>query len=236
MNKSQLVDALAAASATGSTAATAVDALLQTIVDTVRSGDSVSLAGFGVFESRARGRPHGPQPAHRRDRRGARDDGARVPPGHRLPAPSPATRAAAAARPATGAPAAAAPRPPTAPAANGAATPRQAPNGASADGSRPAPARRGSPSRPRRSRPSAPSAAQRPRPPAAPRRRKNGRQGRTKAAPRRARRARRGSSAAISSGPGASSSRPSTSAAVAQPEHPGAALPRRHVVDVDRHR
>jgi DNA-binding protein HU-beta len=54
MNKSQLVDALADRLGDRRTAATAVDALLQIVVDTVRGGDSVSLAGFGVFESRAR--------------------------------------------------------------------------------------------------------------------------------------------------------------------------------------
>jgi DNA-binding protein HU-beta len=54
MNKSQLVDALADRLGDRRTAATAVDALLQIVVDTVRAGDSVSLAGFGVFESRAR--------------------------------------------------------------------------------------------------------------------------------------------------------------------------------------
>lgn len=54
MNKSQLVDALADRLGDRRTAATAVDALLQIVVETVRTGDSVSLAGFGVFESRAR--------------------------------------------------------------------------------------------------------------------------------------------------------------------------------------
>jgi DNA-binding protein HU-beta len=54
MNKTQLVDALAERLGDRRTAATAVDGLLETIVDTVRSGDSVSLTGFGVFEGRAR--------------------------------------------------------------------------------------------------------------------------------------------------------------------------------------
>jgi DNA-binding protein HU-beta len=54
MNKTQLVDALAERLGDRRTAATAVDGLLQTIVDAVRSGDSVSLTGFGVFEGRAR--------------------------------------------------------------------------------------------------------------------------------------------------------------------------------------
>jgi DNA-binding protein HU-beta len=62
MNKSQLVDALADRIGDRRTAATAVDALLQIVVDTVRFGDSVSLAGFGVFESRARAARTGRNP------------------------------------------------------------------------------------------------------------------------------------------------------------------------------
>lgn len=54
MNKAQLVDALAARIGDRRTAATAVDGLLETIVDTVGAGESVTLTGFGVFESRAR--------------------------------------------------------------------------------------------------------------------------------------------------------------------------------------
>jgi DNA-binding protein HU-beta len=54
MNKSQLVDALTDRLGDRRTAAGAVDAFLEIVVDTVRSGESVSLAGFGVFESRAR--------------------------------------------------------------------------------------------------------------------------------------------------------------------------------------
>lgn len=54
MNKTQLVDALAARIGDRRTAATAVDGLLDTIVETVGSGDSVSITGFGVFEARAR--------------------------------------------------------------------------------------------------------------------------------------------------------------------------------------
>ena len=62
MNKSQLVDALADRLGDRRAAATAVDALLQIVVDAVRSGDSVSLAGFGVFESRARSARTGRNP------------------------------------------------------------------------------------------------------------------------------------------------------------------------------
>jgi len=54
MNKSQLVEVLAERLGDRKIAAEAVDGVLATIVDTVRSGQSVSLAGFGVFESRAR--------------------------------------------------------------------------------------------------------------------------------------------------------------------------------------
>src|SRR4051794_41509787 len=62
MNKSQLVDALTDRLGDRRTAATALDAVLQIVVDTVRSGDSVSLAGFGVFESRARAARTGRNP------------------------------------------------------------------------------------------------------------------------------------------------------------------------------
>jgi DNA-binding protein HU-beta len=54
MNKTQLVDALAARMGDRRSAATAVDGLLETIMDTVKGGDSVSITGFGVFEARAR--------------------------------------------------------------------------------------------------------------------------------------------------------------------------------------
>src|SRR5688500_12728704 len=54
MNKTQLVDALAERLGDRRTAATAVDGLLETIVDTVKGGDTVSITGFGVFEGRAR--------------------------------------------------------------------------------------------------------------------------------------------------------------------------------------
>src|SRR5690242_20057550 len=54
MNKSQLIDALAARLGDRRTAASAVDGLLATIVETVKAGESVSLTGFGVFEARAR--------------------------------------------------------------------------------------------------------------------------------------------------------------------------------------
>ncbi|MEN3301009.1 HU family DNA-binding protein [Pseudonocardia sp.] len=54
MNKTQLVDALAARLGDRRTASSAVDGLLEIIIDTVGSGSSVTLTGFGVFEPRAR--------------------------------------------------------------------------------------------------------------------------------------------------------------------------------------
>ncbi|SHK20553.1 DNA-binding protein HU-beta [Pseudonocardia thermophila] len=54
MNKSQLVHALAERLGDRRIAATAVDGLLETIVETVRTGEPVSITGFGVFESRER--------------------------------------------------------------------------------------------------------------------------------------------------------------------------------------
>lgn len=54
MNKSQLIDALAARLGDRRTAASAVDGLLSTIIEAVKAGESVSLTGFGVFEARAR--------------------------------------------------------------------------------------------------------------------------------------------------------------------------------------
>lgn len=54
MNKTQLVDALTARIGDRQAAASAVDGVLETIVETVRAGGSVSLTGFGVFEGRAR--------------------------------------------------------------------------------------------------------------------------------------------------------------------------------------
>lgn len=54
MNKAQLVDALTARLGDRRAAAAAVDAMVEVIVDTVGSGDSVTLTGFGVFEARRR--------------------------------------------------------------------------------------------------------------------------------------------------------------------------------------
>lgn len=54
MNKTQLVEALAEKLGDKRTAASAVDGVLDIITETVGSGGSVTLTGFGVFEARAR--------------------------------------------------------------------------------------------------------------------------------------------------------------------------------------
>lgn len=54
MNKAQLVDALAQRLGDKRTAGAAVDGLVDVIVRTVQKGEKVNIAGFGVFEKRAR--------------------------------------------------------------------------------------------------------------------------------------------------------------------------------------
>jgi DNA-binding protein HU-beta len=54
VNKAQLVDALAQRLGDKRTAGAAVDSLLDVIVRTVQKGEKVNIAGFGVFEKRAR--------------------------------------------------------------------------------------------------------------------------------------------------------------------------------------
>lgn len=54
MNKTQLVDAVSARVGDRRAAAAAVDGVLDTIVATVATGESVTIIGFGVFEGRAR--------------------------------------------------------------------------------------------------------------------------------------------------------------------------------------
>ena len=54
MNKAQLVDALAQRLGDKRTAGAAVDNLVDVIVRTVQKGEKVNIAGFGVFEKRAR--------------------------------------------------------------------------------------------------------------------------------------------------------------------------------------
>ena len=63
MNKKELIDAMAMR--TGSSKAEAdraVDALIETISDTLKKGDSVSLVGFGSFEARERAARTGRNP------------------------------------------------------------------------------------------------------------------------------------------------------------------------------
>ena len=55
MNKSELVDAVAAgADLPKAAAARAVDAVITAIGDALKAGDSVTLAGFGSFVSKVR--------------------------------------------------------------------------------------------------------------------------------------------------------------------------------------
>lgn len=63
MNRKELVDALA--TKTGSTKADAeraIEALIEIISDTLKTGDSLSLIGFGTFEVRKRAARAGRNP------------------------------------------------------------------------------------------------------------------------------------------------------------------------------
>ncbi|OOZ38545.1 DNA-binding protein HU [Solemya pervernicosa gill symbiont] len=63
MNKSELVEAVAAsADLPKATAAKAVDAVLDTITNTLKNGDQVSVVGFGTFEVRERAARTGRNP------------------------------------------------------------------------------------------------------------------------------------------------------------------------------
>ena len=55
MNKSELIDAIADQVGGRAAAAKAVDAVLDTIVAMVATGDRVGIVGFGTFEKRSRG-------------------------------------------------------------------------------------------------------------------------------------------------------------------------------------
>ena len=64
MNKGELVQAVAARSGfTQKNAAIALDAVLEVIVNSVTSGDKVTLVGFGTFEQRDRKGRAGRNPA-----------------------------------------------------------------------------------------------------------------------------------------------------------------------------
>ncbi|MBO0825085.1 MAG: HU family DNA-binding protein [Actinobacteria bacterium] len=54
MNKADLIDAVSGRMGDKKTATEAVNAVLQTIQETVARGDKVSISGFGVFESQVR--------------------------------------------------------------------------------------------------------------------------------------------------------------------------------------
>ena len=55
MNKSEMIDAIAARTELSKAAsAKALDAVLETIVDTVTQGEAVTLVGFGSFKASAR--------------------------------------------------------------------------------------------------------------------------------------------------------------------------------------
>ena len=55
MNKSELIDAVAEKVGGRTAAATAVDAVLESIMSAVAQGDRVGIVGFGTFEKRERG-------------------------------------------------------------------------------------------------------------------------------------------------------------------------------------
>lgn len=63
MNKSELVEAVAAATDSGkSSAAASVDAVLDSITSALKQGDKVALTGFGTFEVRNRAARTGRNP------------------------------------------------------------------------------------------------------------------------------------------------------------------------------
>ncbi|VAW72840.1 Putative DNA-binding protein HU-beta (ACLAME 290) [hydrothermal vent metagenome] len=63
MNKAELIDAVASATDLSKADATrSVDAVIDTITETLRKGDSVTLVGFGTFEVRARAARAGRNP------------------------------------------------------------------------------------------------------------------------------------------------------------------------------
>jgi len=63
MNKAELIDAVASSADLSKSSATeAVDAVVDTITESLRKGDSVTLVGFGTFEVRARAARTGRNP------------------------------------------------------------------------------------------------------------------------------------------------------------------------------
>jgi len=63
MNKTELIDAVASSADLSKADATrAVDAVVDSITETLRKGDSVTLVGFGTFEVRERAARSGRNP------------------------------------------------------------------------------------------------------------------------------------------------------------------------------
>jgi DNA-binding protein HU-beta len=63
MNKGELVDAIAAkANVTKKEADAVLSAIIETIIETVATGDKVTLVGFGAFEKRDRAQREGRNP------------------------------------------------------------------------------------------------------------------------------------------------------------------------------
>jgi DNA-binding protein HU-beta len=63
MNKAELIDAVASSADLSRASATqAVDAVVDTITESLSKGDSVTLVGFGTFEVRARAARTGRNP------------------------------------------------------------------------------------------------------------------------------------------------------------------------------
>ena len=63
MNKSELIDTVASSADLSRADATrAVDAVLDTVTESLRKGDSVALVGFGTFEVRERAARSGRNP------------------------------------------------------------------------------------------------------------------------------------------------------------------------------
>mgnify|MGYP003382584251 CR=1 FL=1 len=63
MNKSEMIDAIAARSELSKAAsAKALDAVIETIVESVAQGETVTLVGFGSFKASARAAREGKNP------------------------------------------------------------------------------------------------------------------------------------------------------------------------------
>ena len=63
MNKAELIEAVASsADLSKAAAARAVDAMLDTVTDTLKKGEQVTIVGFGTFEVRARAARTGRNP------------------------------------------------------------------------------------------------------------------------------------------------------------------------------